>query len=38
MHENLTTYNKYIPSSNKNINLDFYHDIRLHKRAGQWKG
>jgi hypothetical protein len=29
MHENFTTCNKYIPSSTKNINLDFYQDIGL---------
>jgi hypothetical protein len=31
MHENFTTWNRYIPSSTRNINLDFYHyqDIRL---------
>jgi hypothetical protein len=28
MHENFA-YNRYIPSSTKNINLDFYQDIRL---------
>jgi hypothetical protein len=29
MHENFVTCNRYIPSSTKNINLDFYQDIRL---------
>jgi hypothetical protein len=29
MHENFMTCNRYIPSSTKNINLDFYQDIRL---------
>jgi hypothetical protein len=31
MHENCTTCNRYNPSSTKNINLDFYQDIRLQK-------
>jgi hypothetical protein len=29
MHDNFTTCNGYIPSSTKNINLDFYKEIRL---------
>jgi hypothetical protein len=29
MHENFVTYNRYIPSSTKKINLDFDQDIRL---------
>jgi hypothetical protein len=29
MLENFTTCNRYIPSFTKNINLDFYQDIRL---------
>jgi hypothetical protein len=29
MHDNFTTCNRYIPLSTKNINLDFYQEIRL---------
>jgi hypothetical protein len=29
MHENFSTCNRYIPSSTKNINLEFYQDVRL---------
>jgi hypothetical protein len=33
MHKKFTTCHRYIPSSTKNINLDFDQDIRLQNRV-----